>query len=858
MSLPRVANAKRKASPTAQPSSDLFQLTGEPLTKKNKVLPSPKPSPRKESKFIIVDDDDDDDEDFDEGGTEATESSVSSCASDNVIKSSGESSTVPPTNPDVTNPILIDDDDDDIAQILFFDGAEGCLLETSPAPLKEGEIGEEVGGGEDEEESSKLTSVRETQQKDFQSELSNNKSEFSPTKKLETTPKKSSRHRRPETPQKKSEDKKSERGSSKSKSHKKSKSPAAVTIKIDDDDDDDFEVIDDEDDDDDYNGRPNIMSMFLKAAHSQVSSNHSSSISASVSSSASLASSSFPSSLPSSSSNAKRSHSFSEQKNFSLVSSNSPFQSADPTQRIQRKSSSISLLNRDNDAETKLFIDKYTPETSSELAVSDSAIKAFTEWANTPEFRNSKRILIISGPSGAGKTTMVRVVCKELGFSTIEYSPYGSMARYDAEGNMYSMSAVDDFRSWVMRAAKGPSILSDCPLRFLVLEDFPFINSENSMKFRAVFTDYLRFPKVMPMVIILSDSERYSRHSSSASGSSKNMAYSIVSSFLLSTSEINPWVHSIKVNPVTLKKMRQALTKVSAKYGVKMAMTTVNDIVQECGKDIRSAMNMLQFSQFDFVGKKINCRKDFELSLFHGAGKILHPRFKELSPDISQAQFAVGSGGNSSTNSGSSNGNGNKKTKSYPEHFLLESSGVKPHQIVECAIENMYGFISDIDSLADAFEAISLGDSIGGRRCRAKQVHGNAVKTSEEAQLLVASYGIMNNITTESHKFYGLHASKLRSMEHLVKENSRALSTIFDEFVCDNETRMYPNYQSQMYSSQQQQQVLDEGPPSWILSKCALLTEVIPFSGHLNEGKEYFKIVKELNYDIPDEMISDK
>ena len=832
MSLPRVANTKRKAPPATQPSSSLFQLTGEPLTKKKKkkALPSPKPSPRKEPKFVIVDDDDDDDDDYDDGG-EATESGVSSCASESVIKSSGESSTISPTNPEINNPIIIDDD---IAQILFFDGAEGCLLETSQTPTKE--------EGERGVESDKLTSVEETQQKDFQTEISSNKGESSSTKKLETTPRK---HAKQESQQKKSEHKKPERGSSKSKSHKKSKNAtAAITIKIDDEDDDEDDVIDDDEDDDDYGSRASIRTMFLKAAYSQGANSllphpSSSSAASSSSSSSSLSSSSLPSTKTSQ--NTKRSLSFNEQKDFSLISSNS----ANPTQRIQRKSSSISLLNNTNSinsnkpADTELFIDRYTPETSSELAVSDSAIKAFSEWATSPDFRNSKRILIISGPSGAGKTAMVRVVCRELGFSTIEYSPYGAMTHYDPNGGAYSVSPVDDFRSWVMRAAKGTSILSDAPLRFLVLEDFPFINSENSMKFRAVFADYLRFPRVMPMVIILSDSERFSRH-----GGSKNLAYSIVASFLLPTSEINPRVHSIKVNPVTLKKMRQALTKVAAKYGVKMGMTTVNDIVQECGKDIRSAMNMLQFSQFDFAGKKINCRKDFELSLFHGAGKILHPRFKELSPDPLQAQTSAGSGSSS------------KKTKSYPEHFLLESSGVKPHQIVECAVENIYGFISDIDSLADAFEAISLGDSIGGRRSRAKQAYGNAAKTSEEAQMLVAAYGIMNNITTESHRFYGLHASKLRSMEHLVKENSRALATIFDEFVPGDKSQMSSDFPQQTLNSQRE--VPEEGPPSWILSNCALLTEVIPFSGHLNEGKEYFRIVKELNYDIPDEMISDK
>lgn len=816
MSLSRMVHTKRKASPTSQPSYDIFELQIEPLNKKGRgkepssaSLPqSLKSSPTKEPKFIIINDDDDEDDD-DGGGGGNISSSENTEVNKDARSSSGSTKSVSPEKKNKNRPTITiiddeDEDDDDIDQVLLFDGAEGCLLESASAPAK------------DIEEPCQFTPVIETQQRDL-ALVSSTQSEASQTKKLNTTPKKQSKSRKQESqPRKKTP--------SKSKSHRKRKS--VITIKDDDDDGDDVndddanEYIDDDDEDDDYNGRASIRSMFLKAACSQSTSSSSSTTSTT----------------------AKRSLSFNSKNDFS---SHNPFQSTNQTQQVQRKSSSSSTSSTSSTSalqnsipEDKLFIDKYTPETSSELAVSDSTVKAFTEWASSPQFRSSRRILIISGPSGSGKTTMVRVVCKELGYSVIEYSPYGGTSRYDAEGNLYSVSPVDDFRSWVLRAAKGPSILTpDSALRFLVIEDFPFINSENSGKFRAVFADYLRFPRAMPMIIIVSDSERYYRRSGSSS-SSKNMAYSIVTSFLLPTSEISPYVHSIKVNPVTLKKMRQALTKASAKCGVKMAMTTVNDIVQECGKDIRSALNMLQFSQSGFADRKINCRKDFELSLFHGAGKILHPRFKELLQDPQhqhhpplQPQVT-------------------KKAKSYPEHFLLESTGVRPHQIVECAVENMYDFISEMDNLADALEAISLGDSIGGRRGRAKQVHGSAMKMSEEAQMLVAAYGIMNNITVESHKFYGIHAPKLRSMENLIKENSKALSTIFGEFVRKDDS--FP------YDGQQQQQQPSTPPPSWILSKYALLTEIIPFSGHLNSEKECFRIVKELNYSIPDEIISDK
>ena len=779
---------------------------------------------KNEPKFIIIDDDDDDDDD---GRTPSSKT---------------------PATPGFTpskkdEPINIDDD---IDKLLFLDGFDNDFLDIPPSSSSfssSSSSAQEVKGATTTTTTT-ITSTTLTQS-DTQSEPQTctalNKTQmrhesysFTTSKdsdRLVTTPKKRRKHVRKDEEEEEKSSRKKRKEESKHRSSRSQKKKSLKRLKVPGDGvpgeekEEEEEVIDDDDDDGiDYNDKASIRTMFMKAAaYSQGS------ISTTTTSSSSAVTTKTTTTVP----KQKRSVSFSEQENKHLHTTGAK------TLSSSSSPPSIFFKPANTTPNTMLFTDKYTPETSAELTVSEASVSTFREWLNSVKSHTNRRILIISGPSGAGKTAMVRVVSKEQRIDTIEYSPYSSsssaMARYNNnnnEGNAYAASGVEDFRSWVLRAAKGPSILSGCALRLLVVEDFPFINSENSLKFRGVFADYVRLPRAMPMVVILSDSERFSRHGGSSGGSKTSMACSIVSSFLLPASEMNPFVDSMKVNPVTLKKMRQALTKVSAKFGVKLPMSAVTDIAAECGKDIRSAMNMLQFSRFDFKDK-MNCRKDMEVSLFHGAGKILHPRFRDLS---------------SATSSMTSSSSTTKKEKSYPENFLLEcSGGVKPHQIVECAVENMYGFMSNVDNLADAWEAISLGDAIGGcgsgsssRGGRSRQGHG---KIAEEAQLLVASYGIMNNITEESHKFFALHASKLRSMEQLVKENSKALSSIFGEFAHSNSQHPLPPSPS-------------PSPPLWILSKYTLLTEVVPFSGHLNHDKECFRIVKELHYDIPDEMIT--
>ena len=71
-------------------------------------------------------------------------------------------------------------------------------------------------------------------------------------------------------------------------------------------------------------------------------------------------------------------------------------------------------------SETNLWIEKYQPKTESELPVHKKKLTEVKEWLNktllhlplgTP---NTPRLLILTGPTGACKTTLVQVLCREL------------------------------------------------------------------------------------------------------------------------------------------------------------------------------------------------------------------------------------------------------------------------------------------------------------------------------------------------------------------------------------------------------------------------------------------------------------
>lgn len=65
-----------------------------------------------------------------------------------------------------------------------------------------------------------------------------------------------------------------------------------------------------------------------------------------------------------------------------------------------------------------MLVEKYFPKSFSEIKGQQALVKEILAWINT--WGNEKRALLIYGPPGSGKTTMVKVLSKELGYDLIE------------------------------------------------------------------------------------------------------------------------------------------------------------------------------------------------------------------------------------------------------------------------------------------------------------------------------------------------------------------------------------------------------------------------------------------------------
>ncbi len=65
-----------------------------------------------------------------------------------------------------------------------------------------------------------------------------------------------------------------------------------------------------------------------------------------------------------------------------------------------------------------LWVEKYRPKKIEDVTGNDEAKALFLEWLKNK--RHTKKAVLLYGPAGVGKTTLVQAAARELGFSIIE------------------------------------------------------------------------------------------------------------------------------------------------------------------------------------------------------------------------------------------------------------------------------------------------------------------------------------------------------------------------------------------------------------------------------------------------------
>lgn len=163
----------------------------------------------------------------------------------------------------------------------------------------------------------------------------------------------------------------------------------------------------------------------------------------------------FSSTLPASSGKRKLSQRLPSTNNISkpssIVSENPPFKK--PTKAPKRRSLIAQPLGN------RSLLDKYSPKCVADLALHPKKLK---ELKDRFERCNGLSCLLVSGPSGCGKLTALRIIAKECGFDISEWNdplhwrewktPWNS-DRSNGHSELVRASQLDELSSFLLRSS---------------------------------------------------------------------------------------------------------------------------------------------------------------------------------------------------------------------------------------------------------------------------------------------------------------------------------------------------------------------------------------------------------------------
>ena len=128
-----------------------------------------------------------------------------------------------------------------------------------------------------------------------------------------------------------------------------------------------------------------------------------------------------------------------------------------PSKKAKRSINHADLKQTNELSSNLMWIDKHVPLSSSNLCVAPKKIQEVKEWMSSNDDNNPK-LLILTGGSGVGKTTMIRLLAKELGFTLLEWEAESSASSFLP--HRHHVSQLDSFHDFLSSGGRGFQTLS--------------------------------------------------------------------------------------------------------------------------------------------------------------------------------------------------------------------------------------------------------------------------------------------------------------------------------------------------------------------------------------------------------------
>ncbi|ORX85317.1 P-loop containing nucleoside triphosphate hydrolase protein [Anaeromyces robustus] len=352
----------------------------------------------------------------------------------------------------------------------------------------------------------------------------------------------------------------------------------------------------------------------------------------------------------------------------------------------KRTKNNIISDSETNNIETQLWIDKFIPNNSSELAVHKKKIEEVRNWLIYNIIKNKTKkpsLLILTGPTGSGKTATLRVLAEELNIEIVEWTnPINTLKisesnqefNFDDENKKKikdnDTTITEKFEHFFISANKYPSLqfeyepgirsqesyisdsltesnssmslslsssstpnnlnnnnnLKNYKYKIILLEDVPLLtNIHAQKKFHNLIQSYFNSSKsVYSLIFIISeilaiDDDSY-----------KKQEFSIKT--YIPTSVLNSNIcHIIYFNPIAETYIAKVLNNLSKKYlppSKHLNTKLLRIIGLHTNGDIRSAINTFQFLYL-FDDPEIYISKKAKSLNIKTIGKSIDPKFRK-------------------------------------------------------------------------------------------------------------------------------------------------------------------------------------------------------------------------------------